>query len=64
MHPPAEPPSWRPSPSVLVYALAILAGILLFPKLAAIAYLAVAVRGLVILDSDSGLRFHRSLRAR
>jgi TMEM175 potassium channel family protein len=45
--------SWRPSLSVVVYAIAILVGILVFPKLAAAAYLAVAVRGLMTLDSDS-----------
>jgi uncharacterized membrane protein len=54
---------WRPSPSVVVYALAILAGIFVFPKLAAAAYLAVAVRSLVMLHSDTGVSF-RLLRAR
>jgi len=49
--------------SVLVYAVAILVGILLFPKLAAAAYLAVAVRGVVMLHSDSGVSL-RLLRAR
>jgi len=50
-----EPRSWRPSLSVVVYAIAILVGIFVFPKLAAAAYLAVAVRSLVMLNSDSGL---------
>jgi uncharacterized membrane protein len=58
-----EARSWRPSPSVVAYALAILAGIFLFPKLAAGAYLAVAVRGLVMLHSDTGVSF-RLLRTR
>jgi uncharacterized membrane protein len=58
-----EPQGWRPSPSVVVYALAILAGIFVFPKLAAAAYLAVAVRGLVMLHSDTGVGF-RLLRQR
>jgi uncharacterized membrane protein len=63
-----EPPlpvarSWPPSPSVIVYALAILAGIFVFPKIAAAAYLAVAVRGLVMLHSDTGVSI-RLLRAR
>jgi uncharacterized membrane protein len=57
-----ESRGWRPSPSVLVYALGILVGIFVFPKLAAAAYLAVAVRGLVILHSDTGVSF-RLLRA-
>jgi hypothetical protein len=39
------------------------AGIFLFPKLAAAAYLAVAVRGLVMLRSDTGVSF-RVLRTR
>jgi hypothetical protein len=59
----AEARSWRPSPSVVVYALAILAGIFVFPKLAAAAYLAVAIRSLVMLHSDTGVSF-RLLRAR
>jgi uncharacterized membrane protein len=59
----SEPRSWRPSPSVVVYALAILVGIFVVPKLAAAAYLAVAVRGLVVLHSDTGVSF-RLLRAR
>jgi uncharacterized membrane protein len=63
-----EPPtsrarSWRPSASVVAYALAILAGILVFPKLAAAAYLAVAIRSLVMLHSDTGVSF-RLLRTR
>jgi len=58
-----EARSWRPSPSVVAYALATLAGIFVFPKLAAAAYLAVAVRGLVMLHSDTGVSF-RLLRAR
>jgi uncharacterized membrane protein len=59
----SEARSWRPSPSVVVYALAILAGIFVFPMLAAPAYLAVAVRGLVMLHSDTGVGF-RLLRMR
>jgi hypothetical protein len=47
----------------VVYALAILAGIFVFPRLAAAAYLAVAVRGLVMLPSDTGVGF-RLLRMR
>ncbi len=47
--------SWRPPPSVVVYAIAILVGIFVLPKLAAAAYLAVAVRSLVLLDSESGV---------
>jgi hypothetical protein len=58
-----EARSWRPSPSVVAYALATLAGIFVFPKLAAAAYLAVAVRGLVMLHSDTGVSF-RLLRTR
>jgi uncharacterized membrane protein len=59
----SEARSWRPSPSAVVYALAILVGIFVFPKLAAAAYLAVAVRGLVMLHSDTGVSL-RVLRAR
>jgi uncharacterized membrane protein len=58
-----EPSSWRPSPSVAVYVLAILLGIFVFPKLAAAAYLAIAVRGLVMLHTDTGVSF-RPLRVR
>jgi uncharacterized membrane protein len=58
-----EARSWRPSPTVVVYALAILAGIFVFPKLAAAAYLPVAIRSLVMLHSDTGVSF-RLLRAR
>jgi hypothetical protein len=55
--------SWRPSPTIVAYALAILAGIFVFPKLAAAAYLAVAIRSLVMLHSDTGASF-RLLKAR
>jgi uncharacterized membrane protein len=58
-----EPRSWQPSPTLVLYGLAILAGIFLFPKLAAAAYLAVAIRGLVMLHSDTGVGF-RLLRAK
>jgi hypothetical protein len=47
----------------VAYALATLAGIFVFPKLAAAAYLAVAVRGLIMLHSDTGVSF-RLLRTR
>ncbi|MGO8905778.1 MAG: TMEM175 family protein [Solirubrobacteraceae bacterium] len=53
--PPPGRRSWRPSLSVVVYAIAIIVGIFVFPKLAAAAYLAVAVRSLVMLNSDSGV---------
>lgn len=53
----SEARGWWPSPSVVVYGLAILAGILVFPKLAAAAYLAVAIRSLVMLHSDTGVSF-------
>jgi hypothetical protein len=59
----SEHRSWRPSPSVAAYALAILVGILVLPKLAAAAYLAVAVRGIVVLHSETGMSI-RPLRAR
>jgi hypothetical protein len=47
----------------VVYALEILVGIFVIPKIAAAAYLAVAIRSLVMLHSDTGVSF-RVLRPR
>ena len=56
--PPAER-GWRASLSALLYAAAILAGIFVFPKLAAAGYLVVAVRGVLVVGGEGrlGLRW-------
>ena len=51
--PPAE--RGRRSVSSALYALAILAGVLLFPKIAAVAYLLVAARGVVVAGAEGRL---------
>jgi uncharacterized membrane protein len=59
--PPAER-GWRASLSALLYAAAILAGIFVFPKLAAAGYLVVAVRGVLVVGGQGrlGLRWLRA----
>jgi uncharacterized membrane protein len=61
---PAPPPErgWRASLSALLYAAAILAGIFVFPKLAAAGYLVVAVRGVLVVGGEGrlGLRWLRA----
>ena len=61
---PAPPPErgWRASLSALLYAAAILAGIFVFPKLAATGYLVVAVRGVLVAGGEGrlGLRWLRA----
>ena len=59
--PPAER-GWRASLSALLYAAAILAGIFVFPKLAAAGYLVVAVRGVLVVGGEGrlGLRWLRA----
>jgi uncharacterized membrane protein len=47
--------SWRSAASTVGYAVAILAGIFIFPKLAAVGYLAVAVRGVLVVGGEGRL---------
>jgi hypothetical protein len=54
---------WRASVSALLYAAAILAGIFVFPKLAAAGYLVVAVRGVLVVGGEGRLGL-RSLRGK
>ena len=53
--PPAPARGWRASLSATLYGLAILVGIFLLPKLAAAAYLAVAVRGVLVVGGEGRL---------
>jgi uncharacterized membrane protein len=52
---PAAERGWRASVSAVLYGLAILAGIFVFPKLAAAGYLAVAVRGVMVIGGEGRL---------
>jgi uncharacterized membrane protein len=56
--PPVER-GWGASLSALLYAVAILVGIFVFPKIAAVGYLAVAVRGVLVVGGEGrlGLRW-------
>jgi uncharacterized membrane protein len=49
--PPASERGWRELVSALAYAAGIIAGIFIFPKLAAAVYLAVAIRGALVVSS-------------
>jgi uncharacterized membrane protein len=57
---PAAPHGWRAAFGTIVYGAAILVGIFLFPRLAAAAYLVVALRGVFVAGSEGRL----SLRLR
>jgi len=46
---------WRAAIGTLLYGLAILAGIFIFPKLAAVGYLVVALRGVLVAGSEGRL---------
>jgi hypothetical protein len=50
-----EPRGWRAWVGSLGYALAILLGILIFPKLAALGYLLVALRGVLVSGNEGKL---------
>jgi uncharacterized membrane protein len=53
--PPKQRRSWRDGISASLYGLGILVGIFLFPRLAAAAYLLVAVRGVFVIGSEGRL---------
>jgi uncharacterized membrane protein len=59
--PPGAPPPpqpkrhWREAVTASLYALAILAGIFIFPRLAAAAYLLVAIRGMLVVGGEGRL---------
>ena len=53
--PPKPERSWREAMTASLYGLAILAGIFLFPKLAAAAYLLVAIRGVLVIGGEGRL---------
>ena len=59
---PDEPTGWRASLGAAFYGVAILAGVFIFPKLAAVGYLAVAVRGVLVIGGEGrlGLRWLKS----
>ena len=58
---PEHPTPWNEAANSAIYGLAILAGILIFPKLAAIGYFIVAVRGVFVIGGEGRLSF-RGLR--
>ena len=54
--PPSQPKRhWREAVTASLYALAILAGIFIFPRLAAAAYLLVAIRGMLVIGGEGRL---------
>ena len=58
--PPGAPPpkpvrSWREAVTASLYGLAILAGIFIFPKIAAAGYLLVAIRGVLVVGGEGRL---------
>jgi hypothetical protein len=53
--PPKPERSWREAVQASFYGLAILAGIFIFPKLAAAAYLLVAIRGVLVVGGEGRL---------
>jgi len=55
---PSMPRGWREAFGAIVYAVGILAGIFIFPKLAAAAYLLVAVRGVTVVGREGRLSLH------
>ena len=57
---PSAPRGWRAALGTILYVIAILVGIFLFPRLAAAAYLVVALRGVFVAGSEGRL----SLRLR
>jgi len=65
--PPGAPPpkperNWREAVTASLYGLAILAGIFIFPKLAAAAYLLVAIRGVLVVGGEGRLSLRRLSR--
>ena len=55
--PPSQPKRhWREAVTASLYALAILAGIFIFPRLAAAAYLLVAIRGMLVIGGEGRLQ--------
>ncbi len=53
--PPKEARGWREAVTASLYGLAILAGIFIFPRLAAAAYLLVAIRGVLVIGGEGQL---------
>jgi uncharacterized membrane protein len=52
---PADARGWRASVGAALYGVAILAGVFVFPKLAAAGYLAVALRGVLVVGGEGRL---------
>jgi uncharacterized membrane protein len=59
---PAAHRAWRESITSALYAVAILAGIFVFPKLATLAYLVVAIRGVFVIGGEGRLGLRGLLR--
>ena len=53
---------WRDAITALAYGVAILAGVFIFPKLATIAYLVVAIRGVLVIGVEGRLGLRGLLR--
>ena len=54
--------AWRDAITALLYGIAILAGVFIFPKLATIAYLVVAIRGVLVIGVEGRLGLRGLLR--
>jgi uncharacterized membrane protein len=56
--------AWRDSLTSLLYGIAIFAGVFIFPKLATIAYLVVAIRGVLVVGGEGRLGLRGLIRPR
>jgi uncharacterized membrane protein len=59
IHLPSRERGWRSAVGSALYSVAIVFGIVLFPRVSAAAYLAVAVRGVFVVGGEGRLIFHR-----
>jgi uncharacterized membrane protein len=57
--PPADAHGWRAALGGLLYAIAILAGIFIFPRAAAVGYFLVALRGVIVIGGEGRLGLRR-----